>query len=287
MSLIDFESLIKKADELPPLPGSTVKLISLLSGSDGKVEEITNVIKFDPALTLKLLRLANSAFSASKTTITSVHEAVSRLGTRRILSLALASHSRPMMESRVSAYGYHEGELWRHSVISMMVAENAQNFCQVSLPPAGSTAALLHDIGKLVMACFLDRQILALIRESQAEMNLTPYDAETQILGMNHAELGGLIARHWELPDTIVTGITYHHNPDQGFDLICDVVYLANVGAKNVSAKMEENPERQNISPQSAERLGFSLGDMDRLCDDSLAAFSHVANLFGASGPPK
>ena len=81
MNLIDIDALILKADELQPLPGSIAKLVTLLSGTETDVTEITQCISLDPMLTAKLLRAANSAFSGASVEITSVNEAVSRLGT--------------------------------------------------------------------------------------------------------------------------------------------------------------------------------------------------------------
>jgi len=283
MNLIDIDALIKKADELQPLPASVVKLASMLSSGAGDVDEITNVIRFDPALTVRLLRLANSAFSGASVAITTVKDAVSRLGTARILSLAVASHCRPLMRVQVRAYGYQEGELWRHSVVSMLLAELAPRVCKTPLPSAGATAALLHDIGKLAMAHFLDRDILDLLGRAQNEGGLTPLEAESQILHVHHGELGGLIARHWKLPEAIVNGITYHHNPEQGMDLVCDVVHLADAVAKGVEAKMANKPAKIDVNAGAAERLGFAMKDMEWLCTEGQAAFTKVGGLFGAA----
>lgn len=283
MNLIDIESLIKKADELQPLPASVVKLVTLLSGGESNVEEITRVIRFDPALTVKLLRMANSAFSGATVAITTVQDAVSRLGTSRVLSLAVASHARPMMRVQVSAYGYREGDLWRHSVISMLVAELAQRACRVHVPAASSTAALLHDVGKLVMANFLDPEILELLGRAQNEGGLGPLEAETQILQIHHGELGGLIARHWKLPEAIVCGITFHHNPEDGGEVVCDVVHLANVAAKHVEARIANKQSKAAVKKDSAERLGLKPESFQSLIDESVAAFTKVGALFGAA----
>ncbi|MBM3834526.1 MAG: HDOD domain-containing protein [Verrucomicrobia bacterium] len=207
MTLIDLDAFIKKADELQPLPASTTKLVSVASGTETNVDEITKVISFDPALTMRLLRTDNSAFSGTALTITTVHEAVSRLGTARVLSLAIASHTKPMMRVQLRPYGLSEGALWRHSVIAMLAAESIARVTRVPIPPAASTAALLHDIGKLVMACFISPEILDLIEQGKKIGNLTPLEAEAQILQVHHGELGGLIARHWQLPEAIAKGL--------------------------------------------------------------------------------
>ena len=283
MHLIDIDALIKKADELPPLPASVVKLIGLLSSGETDVAEITRVISFDPALTVKLLRMANSAFSGSSMEITTVQDAVSRLGTSRVLSLAVASHARPVMRVQVESYGYQEGELWRHAVITMLAAELAPRVCKTPIPPAASTAALLHDVGKLVMAVFLDPEILDLMHRAQTEGNFTPLEAEAQILQVHHGELGGLIARHWKLPEPIIQAITFHHNPEQGGEIICDAVHLANQAAKTVAAKLKNKELPLVVNKDALERLGCKPEGLTQLVTDCATSFAKVGGLFGAS----
>jgi len=226
MNIIDIDALILKADELQPLPVSIAKLVPLATGTGTNVTEIARVISMDPMLAARLLRLANSAFTGASVEITSVKEAVSLLGTKRVLSLAIASHARPAMRVEVAAYGYSEGALWRHSVISMLAAEQAAQVCPMPIPAAAATAALLHDIGKLAMAQFLDPAVLNLLNQAQTEGGMSPLESEEEILKVHHGEIGGLIARHWKLPEAIANGITYHHDPDRGNDVTCDVVCL-------------------------------------------------------------
>jgi putative nucleotidyltransferase with HDIG domain len=283
MNLIDIEALIKKADELQPLPASAGKLVALLSQGESDVDEITRIIRFDPALTMRLIRMANSAFSGASMTITTVQEAVSRLGTSRVLSLGVASHARPMLRVKLGPYGYEEGELWRHSVVAMLVAELAPKVCKVPVPPASSTAALLHDIGKLVMASFLDLEVLDLLSRAHTEGGLSQMEAESQILQIHHGELGGLIARHWKLPESIVAGITYHHNPEQGIDAVCEVVHLADTVAKHVEASLVQKKSDAVVNKAVVENLGLGKASLEWLCTESIASFTKVGPMFGAS----
>jgi putative nucleotidyltransferase with HDIG domain len=265
MQLIDLNELVAKADELQPLPASATKLVSLINSGEADVDEITKIISLDPAMTVRLLRAANSAFAGSALVISTISEAISRLGTQRILSLAVASHARSMLRTEMTAYGLNEGDLWRHSVI----------------PPASYTAALLHDIGKLVMARFLTEDILLLLEQARDEGNLPPLEAEARVLQVHHGELGGLIAQHWELPENIVKGITFHHNPDDGDDLICDTVHLANAVAKRVANESDTKLPTTDIKPDAVKRLGFDMKKFDELCDKTKTAFEKISALYG------
>ena len=229
--MISLDELIHRAQEMKPLPASAIRLAALVSSEETDLEDICEIIAYDQALTLGLLRAANSAASAGVLPVTQVHEAVFRLGAPRILSLALGANAKGLLKQDATAYGLSEGALWRHSVAAAAAAETLSEIVTEALPPETFTAALLHDVGKLVMSRFLSARDIELIHRAQTEGGLDPLAAEIEILTVHHGELGGIIAQHWKLPERIVKGIIYHHTPADGNDLICDAVYVANIVA--------------------------------------------------------
>jgi HD-like signal output (HDOD) protein len=255
MTMIDLDRLVQSTTELAPLPASTVRLAQVVSSPGSHLEEVVELISFDQALTVKLLRAANSAASGSTSHIGTVQEAVMRIGTAQVMTLAVASSAKSMLQSRVPAYGLDEGTLWRHSVAAAVSAEVAAGFCRVDVPPETFTAALLHDIGKLVMGRFLSPEILDFIHSAQQIDHLGQLEAESLLLGVNHGELGGLVAQHWKLPPRVVQGIIYHHNPVEGNDVICQLTYLSNVMAKHIEAQLDHRKYEIEIIPEAAECL--------------------------------
>ncbi|HZR21026.1 MAG TPA: HDOD domain-containing protein [Verrucomicrobiae bacterium] len=256
--MIDLDRLIEQANELAPLPASTVRLAEIVGHANCDINDVAELIAFDQALTVKLLRAANSAASASALPVGTVKEAVTRMGTAKVLALAVASGAKPFLQARVPAYGLDEGALWRHSVAAAVAAETAPAFCQEEVPPEAFTAALLHDIGKLVMGRFLSPEILGFIGQAQEVDHLCQLEAESLLLKVHHGELGGLIAQHWKLPPRVVQGIIYHHNPEQGLDVICDLTYLADQVAKRIEAGLDGHNVDLSICPEVAERLGLT-----------------------------
>ena len=95
---------------------------------------------------------------------------------------------------------------------------------------------------------------------------MTSAQAEIEILGIHHGELGGLIAQHWELPERIVTAIAHHHTPAEGRDVVCDVVCLANVVAKRVGAGYVAQDQELEVPPDTRERLGLSSKGVEKIC---------------------
>jgi putative nucleotidyltransferase with HDIG domain len=204
-----------------------------------------------------------------------------RVGVGPVLSFVAATTLRPLLIRAIPAYGLSEGDLWRHSVAAALACEVIAQKAQVEVPPDSFTASLLHDIGKLTLSRFLDadhQRRLAAAREQGGESSLR---VEIEILGVHHGELGGLIASHWKLPQRVVMGITYHHSPAAGNDVICDVVHVANVLAKRAGAGHVVTPSDLDAEPDALERLGLTAGRLSELEDTVRDRLALAVERFG------
>ena len=275
--MIDIEALLKKSRELAPLPASTIRLASLATASGSTpLSEIVDVIAYDQALTLKLLKSANSVYEHSELPITDARDAVFRLGVARVLALSVATAVNPLLRRDVSQYGFAEGALWQHSVATAASAEVLPDFCEHPIPPETFTAALLHDVGKLVMGRFLSPEVLEALQRARNEGGLDACAAETRVLGINHAELGGSIVRNWKLPEGIANGIIYHHDPAAGGSAICDAVSLANAVAKSVEGALPLEGADEGVLV----RLGVDPDKLDGLVSIASAKFASVRAVY-------
>jgi len=261
---IDLDALAEAASSLDPLPASVIRLAAMVASGDPDLTEIAEIVAYDQALTVGLLRSANSSWSASRTPITTVRDAIVRLGYGTVLSLALGVNVRRRMSRALPAYGLAEGELWRHSVAAALTAENLPRHTKVRLPAEVVTAALLHDVGKLVMTRFLDDEVIAVLSRAESESGMSRRRAETELLGVHHGELGGMIVQAWGLPTSITEGISYHHDPDQHPTSLCYGVHIADVVAKSVGAGVDDNADPEaNI--RALEALRMTPADLDAL----------------------
>jgi HD-like signal output (HDOD) protein len=206
-----------------------------------------------------------------------------RLGTARVLALAVAKSTRSMLNAGMAGYDMREGQLWRHSVAAAVAAEVIPNYCDVELPPGAFTAAVLHDVGKLLMNRFLRADVVEFIHRAEKADHLERLEAEKVLLGVDHGELGGLMAQHWRLPDQIVLGIIYHHDPDAGNDIICDVTYLANLVAKNIEAGLDGRKGELSIHPSTAIRLGLRIPEIAQLCDSAATRYAQVCSRYNSA----
>ena len=284
-ALLDLDLVIRDAWEMPPLPASIGRLAVLVTDPTSDLGDIVEVVEFDQALTAKLLRAANSAASASAREITTVAEAVQRLGGGMVLSFATAHGTRDQLQQPLDGYQLDEGELWRHSVASALVAQLAPRTLKMSVPSVTFTVSLLHDIGKLLLNRFLDLEMRQLLHRAHEEGGIDWVKAESEILGINHAELGGMMVQHWDLPTLIIRGIHYHHNPDDfaaavGMhkpeeQTVCDIAHVANV----IANRVDRDPSldvTSSVQPGAWDRLKLDEGKIDDLTEAVAEQFEAV-----------
>ncbi len=238
--MIDLDALIERAQELDPLPQSSFRLTAILTSDDWCFEDLADVVRKDPPLAARILGMANSPAYGSRAPIVDIGQALGRVGPGTTFGLAVASGARSLLTNPLEVYGIGAGELWRHSVATALVVEELRSFLPDAASPEAYAAALLHDIGRLVLAHSLGVEDVQYLHRAETEGGLNITDAEMELLDVHHGEVGGLIARHWGLPESIVTGITYHHDPadaptDEGRRL-CDLLAIADTVATNLGS---------------------------------------------------
>lgn len=285
MEVLEHDQLILQAQDLEPLPATASRLAKLVSDPNAEMKEIVETISLDQALTVKVLRVANSAASGATSEITTVDRAVIRLGTGAVLSMAVAAGVRTRMLGAIEAYALEEGRLWEHSVAAALAAESMIGLPSQPVPPETFTAALLHDVGKLVLGRFLDQDIREFLRRARHEGGRSAAVAESEVLDVNHAELGGLIAQHWKLPRSICVGIQYHHDPaacgdDEGLGHVPWIVHLANLVARKLGKGADETiPEDADFTP-ALDALGMDEAKLARLVSRTERRIEEVGERF-------
>jgi HD-like signal output (HDOD) protein len=207
---------------------SATRLASILARSDCDLAQVIEVAELDQALTARLLRVANSAASAASSPVRSVREAVVRLGASSVLAMAVGAAISKQMRMAVPEYGLAEDALWRHSVASALATEVMGPHIKARIAPEAFATALLHDVGKLVIGRCSARNRLQDSVFIGGDGCLRKLENEISMLQTHHAALGGLVAQSWRLPEGIVKGILFHHEPTLGASTTCDIVCVAN-----------------------------------------------------------
>ena len=225
------QELLKAAEKLPPFPGVIWKVTSLLRRM-APVAEVEAVIQYDQAIASKVLALSRSAFYARRHAVNSLRDAIVVLGDEQLTRIVMTACAARYFQSEISGYDLREGQLWKHSVATAILAERAAKRLGDKRELTVYTAGLLHDIGKAVMSYYVKTAIEAvLILMSRKGLSLL--EAERQIIGMDHEQLGMMLAKRWRFPPEVATGIGCHHSPSQATEHqdVAAAVYVANKAA--------------------------------------------------------
>ncbi len=224
---------LERIHNLPTLPIVMTKLSTALEDVNCSINEIAKVLSNDPAISTQILKTVNSPlFAIGGSKVTTLHTAITRLGFREVKNIALSTSVFKMFDG-VKSTLFDRKSFWKHCLcVSLASLElgalmrDKRRFPKDELHLAG----LIHDIGKIILdAHFADVFEDALKLAMTAKLPL--YEAERLILGIDHAELGHLIAEKWNLPPIANAAITYHHEPENApeeFRSIVNIVHMAN-----------------------------------------------------------
>ncbi len=202
------KSRLQKLEGLPPVPKVVKKLNELIQREDVPLQKIAEFIEKDQALTLKLLRLANSPLYGFYKKITTVKDAIFLLGIETVRLLVITSFMMSLCQEV-------DNLLWEHCVGVFICVKSLAEQVAIKEPfvHALATAGLLHDIGLgIIMLHFKDcyQKIKSLIKKG-----INPCEAEREVLGMSHTELGALLLKDWGFPEILVEVIKGHHSPEK------------------------------------------------------------------------
>jgi len=205
--------ILKSIDTIPAFPATGNKVAQLLNKTDYSVLQVANVIKYDPSITANILKMANSAYFGSQHKISTINDAVMYLGQKNLLRAIQTAGISKYYKKGSSGYFDKATDLWEHSVAVALMSQILSKKITGNEDTTLYTAALLHDVGKIIMGEFV-RDEMKKITILVSEHHMSFLEAEETVLGINHADLGGKIAEHWNFPIEIRDAISFHHRPD-------------------------------------------------------------------------
>lgn len=264
MKYKNITELVEGVGDLVTLPDVFIRISQLVDDPDSTLDDIAKVVSQDPSFTVRLLRVANSAFYGFASSIETVPRAVTLIGTSQVRNLALST-------SVARTFAGLPNELvsmdnfWHHSLYCALAARLIAKRVSKSDPEALFTAGLLHDIGELVIFNRLPeeaKEALELVLDSGDEMPV--YLAERQIMGLDHAQVGGELARQWNLPPLLLDCIACHHDihKAQHCPRETAIVHIANVIALMAEVNTLDLADVEPIDPQAWGIIGLDAGEV-------------------------
>mgnify|MGYP006290992863 FL=1 len=266
-----FKRLKDTATDLPTLPVVLQRLRGAVNDPNSGAQDVARIIQDDPAMVARVLKVVNSAFYGTLEPITSVQAAVARMGMRAIQNTALCT-------SVFTCFGDEAGHLfdreqfWRHSISTGIAARIIYERAAGRLDARYTTdqlhiAGLLHDVGKIVAEQYLHEDFAAALALSR-DAALPLVEAETRVLGTDHAAIGAWLGTQWQLEPGLLAVIGHHHTPttaqaEPALVAICCVAnYICNIEDLGDSG----NPKPQMI-PHIWKELGLEVSDISDVVD--------------------
>ena len=204
--------ITEKVIGLPSLPTVVTQLINLVGDPATSARDISQLISADQALTAKILKVANSAFYGSPRKIATVQLAIVVLGFETVKNLGLSVAVLKRFHAGKAHPLFDRQQFWEHAIGCGVAARMLVRKRNRKLEGEAFVAGVLHDIGKLILIEYFPDEFGESLELACDEL-LTISEAEMKVIGVTHAEIGGWLAEKWNLPESLVQAITYHHNP--------------------------------------------------------------------------
>ncbi len=260
-------SLLEQLDKLPPMPAVALKVLAIVRKPETTVKDIMEVIRLDEMLTMRVLKMANSAYyNRNSMRIATLEEALTRLGNNALVNLVLADSCQPYFGNAGEGYDLRRGELWRHSVACALLSQRLADKSGLPHREQLFTACILHDIGKTLLDSYVKERRDDL--RKAASSGVTSFTkAEMEVFGMSHAELGARVLEKWEFPLEIVSAVRYHHEPDRAVNVrrMAFHVYMSDLLCLMVGIGLGLDGLNYESQAEAFSQFNFSEAELQRL----------------------
>ncbi|MGB9791262.1 MAG: HDOD domain-containing protein [Thermacetogeniaceae bacterium] len=263
------DEIVSRVDDLPALPQVVAKVLQLTDDPNSTVKELSEVICQDQVLTAKVLRLANSAYYGYPRRIGTIVEAIVMLGFKAIRNLVMAASVQKILYQSVAGYRLEAGDLWRHSIACAMAAHKVAKRVGYNKSDEAFIAGLLHDIGKVVLNVYVNEAYGEIVKRVK-DLHVSFSQAEKDVIGFTHADVGARVVDKWNLPKQYVEAIAYHHEPELGKEnpRLVAIVHLADVMCMMMGIGLGGDGLYYAVSSEAFSVLGLRSLDVENILEE-------------------
>ena len=252
---INIDTMIKT--KLPPLPGSTVRILNLIRDVNSSTRQLTSAVEMDPSLSARLLRMANSPIYSRQKNVSSVFQAIDVIGTKALYDIVMMGMTSDAFakEIRSSVIGR---TIWEHSLAVALLSRELSKMLGMRGTDEVFICGLLHDIGK-IMLLRADVETYSKILDQKTEAAMLNWERET--FGDDHAEIGALVAQGWRLPDDVCQSILNHHAASHRVqpNFITHLINISNLVANYNGYGLRLGEESEMLNSESTLLLHLNL----------------------------
>jgi len=247
MSRLD--EILSLVKHVPPFPKVAHRVSEMLNDPEVSATALAEVIQYDQVITANVLKICNAAYFGLPRKVSSLDEALVIVGNDTLKDIIITSSSARFYKGAAGeGYKLDQGDLWKHSIAVGIMAKELVKYVKGVEPGSAYTAGLLHDIGKRFLSSFVADDFKKIMMKVVQD-SCSFVEAEKELVGASHAELGGMIMSQWDFPKEIELAVLQHHDSDAlDKDPLTAIVALANalvismgigVGADGLSVKMQ------------------------------------------------
>ena len=253
---------LDKIEDLPTLPTVYAEVETLCKDPNVDADKLAKVIETDPSITMKLLKLSNSAFFGFKREIRAIKDAVALLGNETVQQAVLSISVFEALKDQDESAGLDKKEFWRHSAAVGSIVRFMAKKMRVQREDA-FTSGVLHDVGKVILDG-LFAKFYKTVLDAVGLKKIHIFEAEETTLGVVHTKLGQELAQSWGIPERLVEAIAYHHNPKMA-ELDCEIasfVHIADAVARNLGVGSGGDPYVTAIHTFALEQIAVTADDI-------------------------
>ncbi|MBI5058320.1 HDOD domain-containing protein [candidate division KSB1 bacterium] len=221
--------ILRDIRTLPTLPHVAVELLRQSERAETSLSEIALLVEKDPSIATRLLKLVNSSYFGLRREVASVHQALMLVGLNNLRSLVLSTSVMDLFDQKGQVGQLDRGDLWKHCIATAITARAIAKDTRMMDPEVAFTAGLIHDIGKVIVDRYLHPEFVEIVALME-QQSCTMRQAEGEILGVTHPEIGLHLTTHWNLPEVLRECVAYHHSPNDAgtYGTEAAVIALAN-----------------------------------------------------------
>lgn len=256
-------ALDEAVESVRPIPQIVLKLMRMLGSDNFNMMDLAKEILRDQVLSARIIRVCNSTLISPKSRIDSVERAVVLLGEDQLLRAVLATSMGDFYSQSGQNYSLCKGVLYKHAVGTAMLCQRLSHRIPETLSDVAYTAGLLHDIGKVVLDHYPRNPHVHLYRDLRGASEGVLFH-EKEIFGVCHTEAGARLAKHWQLSESLVESIRFHHDPESA-TINSALVHLVHLADNLISGMTVGEDWETSNAPLSRYGLAGSGLDWERL----------------------
>jgi HD-like signal output (HDOD) protein len=282
LTMSTVESIIEAIDHLEPVSDVAGKVMALLDDPDCGMSDLADIIRHEPALTANVLKLANSAYFGLPGKMHDPNQAIVYLGMTQVVDLVLLASCSEIFRGAHGGYGLNTGELWRSAVSAAILATDLAEIKGLKQASIYFTGALLRDIGKVILDQHVKLAVEPIMNRVKTQA-ITFTEAERQVLGFDHSQVGAMVAKNWHFPIPLQCIIEYCHRPleAEGCFLEAAIVHMADSLCRQMEIGLGIDDPSYPEDNRIARSVGLHASQIQGVIDGFSTKMDRINALFG------